>query len=122
MEAFDSTFDNEEFHSGFYAEFEGDPGSLIHHYTDATIPKELREALEGPDGIHWLKAWKTEMYRLYLRKTWVDIQDEEEMSRCFSTSISPLTIKPMKSKYAFRVTINVDGTLKYRCRFVGCRS
>jgi len=120
QQASDSTFDDEEFHSGFYAEFEGDPASLIHHYTDATIPKELKDALEGPDGIHWLKAWKTEMYRLYLRKTWVDIQDEEEMSRCFSTSISPLTIKPMKSKYAFRVTINVDGTLKYRCRLVGC--
>ena len=120
QEASDSEFEDEKFHSGFYAEFEGDPESLIHHYTDATIPKELREALEGPDGVHWLKAWQTEMYRLKLRKTWVDIQDEEEMSRCFSTSISPLSIKPMKSKYAFRVTVNVDGTLKYRCRLVGC--
>ena len=26
----------------------------------------------------------------------------------------------MKSKYAFRVTVNVDGTLKHRCRLVGC--
>ncbi len=120
QEASESEFEDEKFHSGFYAEFEGDPESLIHHYTDATIPKELREALEGPDGVHWLKAWQTEMYRLKLRKTWVDIQDEEEMSRCFSTSISPLSIKPMKSKYAFRVTVNVDGTLKYRCRLVGC--
>jgi hypothetical protein len=92
QEASESEFEDEKFHSGFYAEFEGDPESLIHHYTDATIPKELREALEGPDGVHWLKARQTEMYRLKLRKTWVDIQDEEEMSRCFSTSISPLSI------------------------------
>ena len=42
------------------------------------------------------------------------------MGKCFSTSISPLSIKPMKSKYAFRVTVNVDGTLKHRCRIVGC--
>ena len=112
--------DDDDEISAFNAEFEGDPESLIHHYNDATIPKDLREALEGPDGIHWLKAWQTEMHRLKLRQTWVDIQDEEEMGKCFSTSISPLSIKPMKSKYAFRVTVNVDGTLKHRCRLVGC--
>jgi hypothetical protein len=26
--------------------------------------------------------------------------------------------KTIKSKYAFRVTVNIDGTLKYRCRLV----
>ena len=112
--------DVDEEPTAFNAEYEEDPESLIHHYTDANIPKDLREALEGPDGVHWLKAWQTEMYRLQVRKTWVDIQDAEEMGKCFSTSISPLSIKPMKSKYAFRVTVNVDGTLKYRCRLVGC--
>jgi hypothetical protein len=26
----------------------------------------------------------------------------------------------IKSKFAFRVTVNIDGTLKYQCRLVGC--
>ncbi len=118
--ASDFMLDVDEVPTAFNAEYEEDPESLIRHYTDATIPKDLRDALEGPNGVHWLKAWQTVMYRLQVRKTWVNIQDAEEMGKCFSTSISPLTIKPMKSKYAFRVTVNVDGTLKHRCRLVGC--
>jgi hypothetical protein len=53
--------DVDEVPTAFNAEYEEDLESLIHHYTAATIPKDLREALEGPDGVPWLKAWQTEM-------------------------------------------------------------
>jgi hypothetical protein len=87
--------DVNEVPTAFNAEYEEDPESLIHHYTDATIAKDLREALEGPDGVHWLKAWPIEMYRLQVRKTWVDIQDAKGMGKCFSTSTFPLSISSL---------------------------
>ena len=71
--------DDDEASTAFNAEYKEDPESLIRHYTDATIPKDLRVALEGPDGVPCLKAWQTEMYRLQVMQTWVDIQDAEEM-------------------------------------------
>jgi hypothetical protein len=62
------------------------------------------------------------MERLGRRVTWVDVRDEDEMIRFFNAPIDTESVpkKPMKSKYAFRVTVNTDGTLKHRCRLVGC--
>jgi hypothetical protein len=49
--------DDDEASTAFNAKYKEDPESLIRHYTDATIPKDLRVALEGPDGVPCLKAW-----------------------------------------------------------------
>ena len=53
----DYILDDDEASTAFNAKYKEDPESLIRHYTDATIPKELRVALEGPDGVPCLKAW-----------------------------------------------------------------
>ena len=63
------------------------------------------------------------MERLGRRISWVDITDEVEMIKLFGLDYAHSSIhtkKPIKSKYAFPVTVNIDGTLKYRCSLVGC--
>ena len=116
--------ENRNFHFGFSMEYENDPFDITEdeHFSDAKLPRNLPEALASPEGIHWKIAWETEMERLGRRISWVDITDEAEMIKHFGLDYahSIHTKKPIKSKYAFRVTVNIDGTLKYRCRLVGC--
>ena len=76
----------------------------------SVTPTSVLEALSGPDSIEWLKALNTEMDRLEIRNTWEIISEE----------LIELDSKPIKSKFAFRVSIKPDGSLKYRCRLVAC--
>jgi hypothetical protein len=61
---------------------------------------------------------------LVVRYHWLILQiDEAEMIKHFGLDYyahSTHTKKPIKSKYAFRVTVNIDGDLKYRGSLVGC--
>jgi hypothetical protein len=75
------------------------------------VPSTLEEALKGPEGDKWLEAWRTEMNRVISRNTF-DVCDEEVQD--------DEHIKGIKSKYAFRLTENPDGTLKYKVRLVAC--
>mmetsp|Transcript_29793 Transcript_29793/g.40907 ORF Transcript_29793/g.40907 Transcript_29793/m.40907 type:complete len:1150 (+) Transcript_29793:1094-4543(+) len=74
-----------------------------------TVPTTLFEALTSPDASNWREAWETEMTRLAKRHSWDEIKIGEEINKA-----------PIKSKYAFRVTVRPNGTLKYRCRLVAC--
>ena len=73
------------------------------------IPNNLTEALACPDREHWKTALETEHTRLDKRACYVPIPEG---------SVPPKP--PIKSKYTFRITIKVDGTLKYRVRLVAC--
>ena len=73
----------------------------------AKLPSNLSEALKSTEAKYWYIAWQTEMQRLIKRNTW------EETPVPFGRT-------KVKSKYAFRVTVRVDGTLKFRCRLVAC--
>ena len=92
------------------------------HFSVTKLPKNIPDALASPEGIHWKVAWETEMERLGRRISWVDITDEAEMIKLFGLDYahSIHTKKSIKSKYSFRVTVNIDCTLKYRCSLVGC--
>ena len=117
--------ENRNSHFGFSMEYEDDPFDTTEdeHFSDTKLPKNLPVALASPEGIHWKVAWEIEMERLGRRISWVDNTDEAEMIKHFGVDYAHsihTTKKPIKSKYAFRVTVNIDGTLKYRCRLVGC--
>ena len=75
------------------------------------IPLTLAEALEGPDKEHWIQAWKKEMDKIADRKTWIPSTDEEKTSQL---------VKPLKSKFTFRLTCLKDGSWKYKVRLVAC--
>jgi len=70
-------------------------------------PKNLKEALASSESVYWYIAWQTEMLRLTQRCSWVETAVPEGKTK-------------VKSKFAFRVTHRVDGSLKFRCRLVAC--
>ena len=75
------------------------------------IPISLREALSGPDAIHWHKAWIKEMDKIHDRTTWETITVEEKIS---------MISKALKSKFTFRLICQIDGSWKYKVRLVAC--
>ena len=64
----------------------------------AKLPNNLSKALKSSEAKYWYIAWQTEMQRLIKRNTWEE------------TPV-PIGRTKIKSKYAFRVTVRVDGTL-----------
>jgi hypothetical protein len=68
-------------------------------------PKTMEEALSGPDREYWAKARQKELDGIASRSTWVD-------------SEVPKGKKVISSKWAFRVTWDADGSVKYRSRIV----
>jgi hypothetical protein len=63
-------------------------------------PTNITEALHGPQRAEWAAAL------------------DHEMDRCSSVDQLNHKLKPVKSKFAFRVTRKPDGSIKYRCRLV----
>jgi transposase InsO family protein len=72
------------------------------------VPKTLLDALNGPDKVQWLEAWKSEIKRITERKTWIPVFDENNNQ------------KAIKSKLCFRIVVKPDGSLKYKVRLVAC--
>jgi hypothetical protein len=68
-------------------------------------PVSMEEALGGPDRVHWEKARMKELDGISDRDTWED-------------SAVPKGKKAVSSKWAFRVTWDTDGAIKYRARIV----
>jgi hypothetical protein len=78
---------------------------------DLYSPKSCREALQGEYAVHWYHAIKEELDNLGVRQTW----------RLINTILNrAVDLHPIKSKYAFRLTVKPDGTLKFRARLVAC--
>jgi hypothetical protein len=78
---------------------------------DAMTPKNCVEALQGEYAEHWYHAIKDELDNLSIRKTWKLINTIKNKA---------VDLHAIKSKYAFRVTVKPDGTLKLRARLVAC--
>jgi hypothetical protein len=78
---------------------------------DAMTPKNCVEALQGEFAEHWYHAIRDELENLSIRKTW----------KLINTVVNrAVDLHAIKSKYAFRVTVKPDGTLKLRARLVAC--
>jgi hypothetical protein len=70
-------------------------------------PKSMEEALSGPDAEHWRKGRDKELKGISDRSTWSLVESKKRIRK-----------KPVTSKWAFRVSWEPDGTIKYRCRIV----
>jgi hypothetical protein len=70
------------------------------------------ESLQGEYAEHWYHAIKDELDNLSIRKTWKLVNTVKTRAVDF--------LHEIKSKYAFRVTVKPDGTLKFRARLVAC--
>jgi hypothetical protein len=78
---------------------------------DLYCPKNCVEALQGEYAIHWYHAIRDELENLGVRQTW------KLINKVLNRAVD---LHPIKSKYAFRLTIKPDGTLKFRARLVAC--
>jgi hypothetical protein len=78
---------------------------------DLYCPKNCREALQGEYAVQWYHAIKDELDNLGVRKTWRLINTIQNRA---------VDLHPIKSKYAFRLTVKPDGNLKFRARLVAC--
>ena len=71
----------------------------------------MEDAIDQPDGHHWIEAFRKEESKIENRKTLKICNDKDQYDD---------SLKAIKSKFAFRLTINPDGTLKYKVRLVAC--
>jgi hypothetical protein len=78
---------------------------------DLYCPKNCVEALQGEYAIQWYHAIRDELENLGVRQTWRLINTIQNRA---------VDLHPIKSKYAFRLTVKPDGTLKFRARLVAC--
>ena len=76
-------------------------------------PTKLSDALASNYKDNWSWAFKTEMERLGIRDTWTIVPYDPKLPEY-------KTIKPIKSKFAFRASVRPNGTIKFRCRLVAC--
>jgi hypothetical protein len=74
-------------------------------------PTNITEALHGPQRAEWAAALDHEMDRLKERNTFEVCKSVDQLND---------KLKPVKSKFAFRVTRKPDGSIKHRCRLVAC--
>ena len=72
-------------------------------------PTSISDALSGETPLQWIFAALDELQNLDLRKTWEIIPQGEDQG-----------LNPIKSKFAFRLTIKPDDFLKFRARLVAC--
>ena len=70
-------------------------------------PKNTDEAMRSPYAKYWRKAMRKEITDIYFRRTWLNVND------------LPPGRKAMTSKFAYRVTKELDGTYKFKARLVG---
>jgi transposase InsO family protein len=77
------------------------------HYAE---PSSYREAMEGPERIHWQKAIEEEYSSLKKNNTW-------------KLEKLPAGRRAIASMWVFKKKINADGTLRYKARLVikGCQ-
>ena len=75
------------------------------------IPKSMTEAASRKDAALWEEGFNTEMTRITVRSTYTICNEEDQDNP---------TLKPIKSKFAFRLTRKPDGSLKYKVRLVAC--
>ena len=73
------------------------------------IPRELLEAISGPDKQHWYNGFTNEMCKITGRSTW-DILNPDDHKAYMAQAIG--------SKFHFKLSQNVDGTWKYKVRLV----
>jgi hypothetical protein len=76
-------------------------------------PNNLTEALSSVHKDYWSYAFRTEMNRLGIRDTWT-ITPFDPSKPEFKN------VKPIKSKFAFRLSVKPNGNLKFRSRLVAC--
>jgi hypothetical protein len=74
-------------------------------------PKTIAEAFRGENAVYWYWAIADELENLRIRKTWKSIS---------KVTVKNKNLRPIKSKFSFRLTIKFDGTLKFRARLVAC--
>jgi len=74
-------------------------------------PSCLLEAFLCKEGLFWYEAWIKEMERVEVRHTYGILPDEAQSDK---------NIEAIKSKYAFRLSLNADGTFKFKVRLVAC--
>jgi hypothetical protein len=79
-------------------------------YSLPSTPQTLEEALSGPDREHWIEALRKEIREILTRKTFSYVPNNK----------LPKNRKAVKSKLAFRVTREPDGSIKYKVRWVAC--
>ena len=75
------------------------------------VPKSMTEAATRRDAAYWELGCDTEMTRITERSTYSICSEEEQ---------DDPSLRPMKSKFAFRLTRKPDGSLKYKVRLVAC--
>jgi hypothetical protein len=78
---------------------------------DLSCPRNCLEALQSNDADQWYQAIKDELDNLQIRGTWKLIN---------TITSRAVDLHPIKSKYAFRLTVKPDGYLKFRARLVAC--
>jgi hypothetical protein len=74
-------------------------------------PTNLLEAFLCKEGIFWYESWIKEMERVEIRSTYIILPEVEQANK---------DIDAIKSKYAFRLSLNPDGTFKFKVRLVAC--
>lgn len=74
-------------------------------------PTSLLEAFLCKEALFWYEAWIKEMERVEVRKTFQILSPEDQSNK---------SIDPIKSKYAFRLSLNSDGSFKFKVRLVAC--
>jgi hypothetical protein len=79
------------------------PGEKLHQ------PLSMTEALNGNFPLQWIFAALDEIQNLDIRTTWRVIPQDQDHH-----------LNPIKSKFAFRLTIKPDDFLKFRARLVAC--
>jgi hypothetical protein len=72
-----------------------------------TVPKSMEEALSRPDAEHRRIGRDKELKGISDRKTWENLSANTKVRK-----------RPITSQWAFRVSWEPDGSVKYRCRIV----
>ena len=80
-------------------------------YLTIKTPNTLFDAFMSKEGLYWYQAWIKEMERIEIRNTYDILPDENQIDE---------SIKAIKSKYAFRLSLNPDGSFKFKVRLVAC--
>jgi hypothetical protein len=78
---------------------------------DLSCPRNCLEALQSKYANQWYQAIKDELDNLQIHGTWKLIN---------TVANRAVDLHPIKSKYAFRLTVKPDGFLKFRARLVAC--
>jgi hypothetical protein len=80
------------------------------------LPTSLEEALTLPDAELWLEAYNKEINGILIRETWTPMDIESQLHKDATTN----KLKTLKSKVDFKIKLNADRSLKYKCRLVAC--